>query len=340
MAETTPTDSGSPDPTATSPPVPTAKPFAVRAAKLCLWLPFVTFAGFTLVGAIIHGEGEKRFHKIIVLGLLCCLVWTSGIALGLIALRGMRTAGQKGILKRALVGLSFNAIFLGLFGWAIVFAIRDQAQTSKENEDGSEQEYLQVKARVGGGEALDKALVGIAERTYVDQLLKLKRAGERYASVLTNPPVLDMALIKNREDLQVREKDVRGYLYAAGKEKDFFDDVPSNYEQELLKHKISPEARNRSIQEFVKSMNGSSSIIVAVRQADLDRGKIMLETLSLLDSNWGKWEYNPQKKRVQTSDSQLLANLEYNLNRIKELDANMLRLQNEAEELRKSRKQQ
>ena len=39
--------------------------------------------------------------------------------------------------------------------------------------------------------------------------------------------------------------------------------------------------------------------ILALREADVRRGKAMLKLVTFLEANWGEWEYSPETDRLR-----------------------------------------
>src|SRR5207249_4786361 len=116
---------------------------------------------------------------------------------------------------------------------------------------------------------------------------------------LTNPPVLDMTLVKSKEALQAREEIIEDYITASKDLQDFANNVFDVYREELLKHKLTPAAREASLEKFYQSLRGINPTIEAVRAADVRRGKAMLKVARILKENWGKWEFKPQTEVLE-----------------------------------------
>ena len=110
--------------------------------------------------------------------------WRPGIA----GLRRMKREGRQGILARALIGVALNGVLLGLMVWLAGFLIYDAQRAARERERAADLEAQQLTAHVGGGAALEKALV---ERTGQNFALALRELQKNYDSAwaaLTNPP--------------------------------------------------------------------------------------------------------------------------------------------------------
>ena len=220
-------------------------------------------------------------------------------------LRRMKAEGRKGILGSALTGLVLNAIFLILMACLIAFLVHEEVQA---------------------GKAREKALVDRADRSFVVKVQELERKNGSAWSALTNPPVLGMALVKHREELQAREDLVREAIAANKALEDVAENGRELYRRELLKYKISDDALAASLKKFDDETVGKAPFNLKILGAYARTGNAALKVLTVLEVNWGKWEYKPgaQPIKFQQQDSVV----EYNnaLKEYKEATAEALRL--------------
>ena len=154
-----------------------------------------------------------------------------------------------------------------------------------------------MTASVGGGAALESALLGRAGRNFT---LALGQSQSRYDSAwaaLTNPPVLDMALVRSRADLQARAEAVRRSVNAARDLRDFAENTPEIYRQELQRHKLAPSAREEELQKFAGDLAAVSPTIIAMRRAQVRAAEALLRLVLRLEASWCRWEYVPRCAR-------------------------------------------
>jgi len=329
--ETPPTDSDAP----ALPPVPSQKLSARRAAKLALWLPFV---GLFILIVFAAGIGERNGGQHLVMWSIivavCWLVWIAGLALGIMALRRRKIEeGSKGVSGRAFVGISFNALFLGLTIWVAVCVAIMETDITRMRDKTATDEAAAARAKVGDGEALQKQLAAYADSAFVANVGELQKKYQMAGAALTNPPVLDVALMKSREELQTREEVIREYITASEDLRDFCDNSIEAYRQELLNHKLTPETREASLKTFVQKVQGKNPTIMALRKADVRRGEAMLKLLTLLEANWGKWEYGPKTDRLQFKETKLSDDYKHAYQELQDVSAEVVRLQAKAKKL-------
>jgi len=264
-----------------------------RAARLSFWSPFAGAALFIL--AVWAGATQAAGHPILMYAVIgiTTLVLAGGLALGIAALRRMKAEGRRGILSRALSGVALNGVLLGLMLWLTGYLIYDAQRKARAMENAAELEAREWTARVGGGAALEKALANNASQNFAAALRQLQGRYDAAWAALTNPPVLEMAGVQSRAELQAREEKVRRLIQAAkdlGKAARNTRDI---YEQELRTHKLSPEAREAELEQFMAEIAPVNPSIIALRRAELREGESLLRVLRLFEQNWGRWEYRP-----------------------------------------------
>jgi hypothetical protein len=332
--ETPPTDSSSSGSPAAPSPVPPQKSFSKRAAKLTLWSPF---AGLLILIVFMAAIGERNGgpHLVIASSVMavCWLIWVAGLVLGIMALRRRKTEGRKGVSGRAFTGMTLNLLFLGVTIWGVVMVVGMEAEITKMRDKTAETEAEKVRAKVGDGEALQKELAAYADRAFAANVLELQKKYQTSAAALTNPPVLDMTLVQSKEDLRAREEAVGDFITASKDLRDFCDSAPDFYRRELLKHKLTPEAREASLKKFDQSLRGMNPAIVALREADVRRGQAMLKLVTFLEANWGKWEYSPETDRLRFQGSKLSEDYHRANQELKDLSTETMRLQAELKKL-------
>ncbi len=247
--------------------------------------------------------GEKNYqqHPILILMVIavCWLIWTAGIVLGILALRWRKIAGRKGVSGRAIVGIILNFLLLGVTIAGTAMTGHLLSEINKSDADAAEREFERLKAKLGDGEELQKELALQAARGFAYRMREPQKNYQFYGAALTGPSVLDMSLVKRRKDLQDREEVIRDFITATEELLDFCASAPDIYRQELLKHKLTPEARDAAQKEFTESLRDINPTIVACREADVRRGKAMLKVITFLNANWGKWVYKLDKDRLE-----------------------------------------
>ena len=205
----------------------------------------------------------------------------------------MKAEGRGFILAHALAGVVLGGVLLGLMLWLTCFLISDAQRTAKERDANAELEAQQLTAVAGGGAALEKALKAAASQNFAAALRALQKEYDTAWAAMANPPVLDMAAVKSRGELQARAKSVRRLITAAKALREFAEKMPETYRRELRKHKLSPEAREAELRQFMGDMAPVNPMIIALRQAQVRQGEALLRVVLALDETWGLWEYRP-----------------------------------------------
>ncbi len=226
------------------------------------------------------------------------LIFAGGLVFGIAALRRTKARGGPGDPARALWGVALNGVLLGLMLWLGGFLVHDARRTQRAMEAAMELEARQWTAKVGGGAALEKALANAASQNFALQLRWLQEGYDNAWAALTNPPVLEMAQVKSRADLRAREKTVTRLIQAAKQLQEFAENMPDYYRRELERHKLSPEARETELRQFMSELAAVSPTIIALRRTEVREAEALLRVVRLFEQNWGAWEYNPATHEV------------------------------------------
>src|SRR5579863_309978 len=306
------------------------RPFAKRAARWSLWTALVGLACFLIPLALVsaiepsadptnRAASGIRLFSFQAVAILPSLIWLSGIVLGALALRGVRTAGRRGILWPSFAAILLNCSFL--------LMIIARLDSLKIDWDSLEKDRQIVQANDKDWSEVQKADHIFAIRAHAI-LTNYQTAGD----LLADPPVLDMTLVKTREDLHARQGLVRQFLKASQDSLDFTTNDVELYRQELLKHDISQQARARALRHFTLAIQSDQSAMVSFRKADLRRGQLLLQILTMLEDQWGKWEYKPETKRFDFQTDDLLAQFRLVQKQLNDVTGEELKLHQRAED--------
>ncbi len=216
--------------------------------------------------------------------------------------------GRKGILGRVLIGMVLDGLLLCVALCLTGFGIYVSELTAKQKQqEASDEQKFEAK--------LKAVNVG-----FTSQVKKFQSRYESSAAELTNPPLLEMAAVKNREELKDREQKVREFIAACDAFREFSENPSEVYRQELMQQQLSPKGRERLLNDFLKSISEKNPQIIVLRQADVRRAEALLKAVTFLESTWGQWDYVPATKQIlfkETADAE-----EYESNR-KECAATM-----------------
>ena len=306
------------------------KPFPVRAAKLSLLCSLFGLAILILFSVIEgdHGLNEGRMLVFLVFVTCALLVWATGIGLGVMALRGIRQWGAKGILVRAILGILFNLCLAVPVLAVTILGSRNLATLAAEQRKLAANEADIVKARVGDGPAMEKVLVGYANGALAKYSQDMTRQYKEAGRFLTNGPVLDMALIHTREELQGREMVVREFMEASAKLRDYPTEAHRLYEDELAKHKIPQAIQAEHLKEFDQGVNENIAISRDLRRAEEKFGVAVLAALGYLEKNWGKWEFLSATQQLRFTPASMGAEFEQKAKQVRTATFELIRQQN------------
>jgi hypothetical protein len=275
------------------------------AGKLSFWAPFAGVSIFIL--SVAAGATKSAGHPVlmfVVVG-ISDFIFAAGLVVGIAGLRRMKMEGPRGILGRALSGVVLNGLLLGFMVWLTCFLIRDAQRTAAERERQANLEAQQLMARVGGGEALEKAIMESANENFTLDFQGLQKKCDSVWAAVTNPPILDMERVKTQADLRARAETVRRWISACQDLREFTEQMPEIYRRELLRHKLPPEARAAGLQKFVDALAAVNPTLVALRRAQVRQGESLLRVVQLLNQTWGHWEYRSATHDLSFKDAKM-----------------------------------
>jgi hypothetical protein len=262
-------------------------------AKLTLWSPFVGIFLLGLLGEVVGNRSDLGSQSMIAVCGFCALFFASGIALGIKALRAMKVEGRKGIFGRALTGMVLNGLLLGVTLCLIGFGIHVLEFMAK------------VKRQEADGTQKAQEMAALRDKVTTEFGLKSKEMAAKYRSsgeALMNHRVLDMSSVKSRDELNMREKMVDDFIAACKALQDLAEHGPALYEQELLKSDLPARVRQASVKIYAKSFYQSGPGNRARRRAEVRLGKAMLKVITILDREWGQWEYQTATGKGEFKD--------------------------------------
>src|SRR2546421_12075243 len=124
------------------------------------------------------------------------------------------------------------------------------------------------------------------------------RAYTAALKTLQDNRVLDMSNVERKEQLAEKKEIVRGFMESNEQFRSFSSNSASIYKEELEKAKVSQSTLASELAAFRTSSAKAKAKVLAIRETDRRLGEAMLGVLSLLEENWGKWNYNAEKKKI------------------------------------------
>lgn len=143
-------------------------------------------------------------------------------------------------------------------------------------------------------------------------LQPLLKAYDDAVQHLDNNSPFDVATITNKSVLAIRRDAVIRYRTASERFRKFYVQIGDDLRAELRRQGAPESSIELSVQSFEGSMGGRKEIVIAMRDQDLARAKVLLEFCDLLESRWGTWRYNRSDNTLDfesQDDAERYANL-------------------------------
>jgi hypothetical protein len=238
-------------------------------------------------------------------------------------------------LGRSVAGIFVSTVLLGIWATGFVHGF----QTARQNRQGANavmqaaaevhndaKKEVTEKGAVGpeSGQARvekmksafdqaakgmtgDDALVAKAGSAFVAKMQILQTNYATAARALKSPAVLDMKSVEQREQLLPKKEAVTKFMEANEKLVAFFTGAENILREELARVKVPRAAADAALKGYRQTAEERNFLVVKIRMTDQRIGAAMLGMLDLLDTSWGKWNYNPEKKKVIFQDTAVLA---------------------------------
>jgi hypothetical protein len=146
----------------------------------------------------------------------------------------------------------------------------------------------------------------LRDRASGDFAEKAKAMMRRYrdsAMALTNPPVLDFAQVKAREDLKSREAVVEEYLASCRDLQGLAENGPELYRKELERIQLPTRMIDASVKVFAKGFRSSAPSDPVVRKAEVRTGEAMLKILTFVDGERDALTYDAANQRLNFNNT-------------------------------------
>jgi hypothetical protein len=149
-----------------------------------------------------------------------------------------------------------------------------------------------------------------AARPFVLQASEIDK--ERLQSLITaystalqpvpEPPLLDLTSLTGIHHLTQKKQIVQSFLKANDALRSFFEHREESYRETLLKLGLPSEFIESVMQAYRKTAAQPTALALKMRKDDDKMGTALLGILNLLQTNWGRWTFNPAKQKVEFSD--------------------------------------
>lgn len=143
------------------------------------------------------------------------------------------------------------------------------------------------------------ALLAKASKGYLETLQPLATNYDASLKALLKPPLLDMAGVDRREQLQARKQLVQNFLAANDRLEAFVTNRAKLYRQALEKAAVPAEYIETALNS--KSFTGfqENDLTRRIREDDRRMGTAMLGMIEVLNTSFGRWKYNAERKKVE-----------------------------------------
>jgi len=146
-----------------------------------------------------------------------------------------------------------------------------------------------------------------AARPFILEASKLE--SERLQSLMTaylaalksvrQPPLLELTSVTEVKQLQEKKQIVRGFMTSNETLRAFLEHREQNYRDTVGGLGLPVELMDYVMEVYGKTATQPTAIALRMRDDDSRMGTALLGMIEILETNCGKWTYNPTKGRVE-----------------------------------------
>ncbi|PWU16042.1 MAG: hypothetical protein C5B50_14165 [Verrucomicrobia bacterium] len=265
---------------------------------------------------------------------VCFIIWVGGLVAGTIALRHSKKEGRSGVFGRAMIGMIMDLLIMSGIICAIILDSKGYkseplppALARKMAAADVNRHLADLDARARRMAEKGKGQNALVAGAVTNILHRYNTAmGEFYSSAkpLTKGHLLDMAEVEEPDEIERRQDLVRIHMAATRELMDFYQTFEKNYREELLRRGVPMSSVAEYVQILRTNLNAKYPWLEEAWHARLEWGTNELAALDLLKTNWEKWEYDADLKKVLFEDKDQLT--EYN-HLVHEIDRASRRMQ-------------
>lgn len=310
-------------------PKPAGKTFAHQAAMASLLAPLLAILASAGAHAASQGQPASRAAELII-GLMCLMFIVTGFTMAIIGLCGIRQNGPRGILGRSVAGLVINGLLLIFFVISFMAGLANGVKSRQFTQDlQSTVQDMQANARQSynpktgitnvdlkslnriqnqfdnAAKTLsgDDALISQAMSRYVARMQDGLEKYNNAASKLRAAEVLNLETLSDKGLIAPRRALVQDFIAANDELKAVMTNSEDSIRADLTSLNVAPQEIDQAIAGFDSKFTPRRALVLQIRECDDHMGQAMTGILDLLETNWGKWNYDPTTNLVQFEDA-------------------------------------
>jgi hypothetical protein len=267
----------------------------------------------------------------ILVGGVCLMLIVAGFAMGIVGLCGVKQHGSRGILGKSIAGLVINGLLLFFFVVGFMAGLgkgiksrqftRDLKTTAQELKANAKNTYNPkngiTNMDVNGVDRLraqlndaaqnlsgDDALVAQAMSLHVARMESAMKVYQAAMAELNAGRVLSLENLSDKQQIASRRGLVRNFISANDNLENVISNAERNLQADLTRLQVGPAKVDAALAGYRSKAVPRTALVMEIRTCDDRLGQAMLAMLDLLETNWGKWNYNSTAKTVRFEDQE------------------------------------
>jgi hypothetical protein len=287
-----------------------------------MFAPIILFVLAGVFEHVVKGQHDPdaRF-MLLIYGAVSCLILVAGLVLGILALvlAFTKPGGRTPVILTSGAGFTLTALFLAIFvpnfvrGRERAIAERKtledvrlmsrqlQKDSLKTFDPGHSADVSALKQSVDKAARETTGENAAYMKVLSADLQKFQNVQAAYKEAirqLTDAHVMRTSDLTGREQLKTREAIVQKFLDVNVILEAFVKNHEQILHDELVGEHIPETGIASAIASFRKSSADQMPLVLEIRQTDRRMGNAMLQSLDLLDADWGQWHYDAAKTKL------------------------------------------
>lgn len=338
------------------PPLPSApgsgKSLARQAASAALLVPLLVIVIGVVNGIASAGSASHKTASMVVLSVDTLLV-VAGLAFSIFALASNVRQNSPGVVWRAVTGLVLNGLFLACFVcaffWGYLRVQQSRVQASQEMQSAERDFNESVKRSYNSKTGItnfdmskldqfearmtnatqklsgDDAKIAEAMGAFFGRLNVAMRNYKTALESLQAGHVLGPAMEKS--ELVDRRQIVRQFIDANDQLTGVVTNAEMNLRADLVRLNVSSGKIEETLAGYRKGSASKMQLTTEVRRCDDRMGQAMLDAIDLLDSEWGRWNFDSTANYIRFQSATARANYDSDVAAIRSAGDTQVRLQ-------------
>jgi hypothetical protein len=282
-------------------------------------MPLLSCVLMGATGRMIKDLNGNPMVKIIALASLgvFTLLLVLSLVLSIVGLAAIPSHGRQGLLGRSLCGLLLSGLVLLLIATNFISGRREAIRartldrspsTTATDRNGSEnnRNHSVPQPPIAPNAAAGHPLLAKAIDAQNKKLQAIIKDYLAASKGLQDPFILEMNGVTRREQLAARKELLKKFIAANDKWMAFLETDERTLRENLESLKVPRASVDMAMKQYHQAIASTQDVQLNIRETDRRLGVALMGMLGVLEQNWGQWNYNATRKKVDFNQPAML----------------------------------